>query len=96
MLRLGPVRIGEEELRWMRWSKQEVVLGLCWTWEEIPVLLDLKGPVLLRWDHVRDERAGVRLYAAGGTARVRSEQSGSANCMVKLELTARPAARSPQ
>lgn len=92
MLKLGSVRIGADELRWMRWTEQKLLLSVRWEWKEVPVLLDLTGPVLLRWEHVDDERAGGFFYATGGTAQGNSERCCSAKCMVRLELIARPAA----
>lgn len=68
MLRLGSVRIGEEELRWMRWGGQEVVLGVRWSWEEVPVLLDLHSPLLLKWEHHDDLNAGLSATISGAKA----------------------------
>lgn len=90
MLRLGPVRIGEEELRWMRWGEERVVVELRWTWEEVPVLLDLHGRVLLRWEHLGRGQGGYTVYIEEGTVRDKLDQSGSGGCVVRLELRERP------
>lgn len=90
MLTLGPVRIRRQELRWMRWSESELVLGLRWQWDEVPVLMELSGDLLLRWDHVRDPSAGVPVKLGEGDATALHNSLDPASCRVQITLEMGP------
>lgn len=86
VLQIGPVRIGEEELRWMRWSKRGMTISIRWSWREIPVLLDLSGRVQLRWEHPNDQQCGYPFDMIEGTAQADREGATNGRCNVQLRL----------
>lgn len=90
MLELGPVRIGAEELRWMRWNEGKVTLSIQWSWKEVPVLLDLSGRVLLRWEQLDDQHCGYPLDMIGGTVQADRDGATEGQCSVQLELQGCP------
>ena len=90
MLKLGTMRIHAEELRWMRWSRSELVLGLRWRWDEVPALMELSGNLLLRWEHVRDPSAGVPVRLREGDATALYAGLDPANCRVQITLEMGP------
>lgn len=55
---LGDVWIGPEELEQMAWREGTLRLVLRWSAGDVPVLLGLGSPALLRW-HTDDPGAGV-------------------------------------
>lgn len=57
-MNLGELWIASEEIERIAWEDGELTLELRWSLEEVPVLLGLEGPTLLRW-HEDDREAGI-------------------------------------
>lgn len=61
---LGDIWIALAEVERIAWRESRLRLDLRWTWEEIPVLLGLEAPILLRW-HTDDPEAGLPMELLG-------------------------------
>lgn len=70
----------------MRWSESELVVGLRWAWEEVPVLLDLPEAVNLRWGHVSDLEGGIPLRLDCGSVRLSSSGTDPDGARALIEL----------
>lgn len=86
MLRLGTVRLAHDEIRWIRWSVTDITLGLRWSWDELPVLLDMTEPVLFSWQTVDDAKAGFQVRLRQGRSHCRKQDFAHHDCLVELVL----------
>lgn len=57
-MHLGDIWIAPQEVERITWREGHLKLDLRWSWEDLPVLLNLKPPTLLRW-HADDPEAGL-------------------------------------
>lgn len=83
MLRLGPVRIGSDELSSIMWSERCLTIVFRWEWGEVPVLLDLHSPLLWKWSHHDDGNAGLTVTVRGGELSCTDD----GDALVTIELT---------